>query len=291
MIRRPPRSTLFPYTTLFRSRGRVLEVHAALHAAHERARVGHVGEPKRVAQLVREHLVEDHVAAHLAARLRSHDGDAHGQPDDTAVAGELRDAHEARRPRRLDPHEHLRVVRSHDPRKDRRAEDVAGLGVPVVHRARGGFVEAGVAERRDVDAQGQAAARMAVGPREHRLRGDGGAAQRQQRRGHERAPHPSMLTVMATQAMSVSPTGTRSPPATARTVTSPCGSSRFTASTSTAFGSGTPTVTSTSMRPPRARTSAKNGRLEWRIASETARFAAVVASAPWTSTPIPNSST
>src|SRR5258708_25343976 len=31
MIRRPPRSTLFPYTTLFRSRdGEVQEVHAAL---------------------------------------------------------------------------------------------------------------------------------------------------------------------------------------------------------------------------------------------------------------------
>src|SRR2546430_5248622 len=28
MIRRPPRSTLFPYTTLFRSRGRELERHA-----------------------------------------------------------------------------------------------------------------------------------------------------------------------------------------------------------------------------------------------------------------------
>src|SRR2546427_3672315 len=26
MIRRPPRSTLFPYTTLFRSRGRALEI-------------------------------------------------------------------------------------------------------------------------------------------------------------------------------------------------------------------------------------------------------------------------
>src|SRR3712207_164937 len=29
MIRRPPRSTLFPYTTLFRSRGRVLVAHSA----------------------------------------------------------------------------------------------------------------------------------------------------------------------------------------------------------------------------------------------------------------------
>src|SRR2546427_2698798 len=40
MIRRPPRSTLFPYTTLFRSRGRTLLVHVE-HAvvAVRRARV------------------------------------------------------------------------------------------------------------------------------------------------------------------------------------------------------------------------------------------------------------
>src|SRR5436309_9777487 len=38
MIRRPPRSTLFPYTTLFRSRGGVLRVdeqaHPSKHIAH-----------------------------------------------------------------------------------------------------------------------------------------------------------------------------------------------------------------------------------------------------------------
>src|SRR3712207_9021415 len=31
MIRRPPRSTLFPYTTLFRSRGRILVHHDKLY--------------------------------------------------------------------------------------------------------------------------------------------------------------------------------------------------------------------------------------------------------------------
>src|SRR5947209_14744445 len=39
MIRRPPRSTLFPYTTLFRSRqGELLRVHPAVHFAvqHDR---------------------------------------------------------------------------------------------------------------------------------------------------------------------------------------------------------------------------------------------------------------
>src|SRR2546426_5091059 len=46
MIRRPPRSTLFPYTTLFRSRGDLLGTHDLLavepvrEAAHERHRDG-----------------------------------------------------------------------------------------------------------------------------------------------------------------------------------------------------------------------------------------------------------
>src|SRR2546430_3725031 len=34
MIRRPPRSTLFPYTTLFRSRFGSLELDATAHVAH-----------------------------------------------------------------------------------------------------------------------------------------------------------------------------------------------------------------------------------------------------------------
>src|SRR5512132_1225337 len=72
----------------------------------------------------------------------------------------------------------------------------------------------------------------------------------------------SMLTVMATQAISVSEPGTRRPPATGDTVTSPCGSSLRTRSTSTEPGSGTPTVTATSILPPFARASANRGRLE-----------------------------
>src|SRR2546430_9752543 len=47
MIRRPPRSTLFPYTTLFRSRHAAVRVDhpARAHPAHERgiAIVAHVG--------------------------------------------------------------------------------------------------------------------------------------------------------------------------------------------------------------------------------------------------------
>src|SRR5690242_21131786 len=41
MMRRPPRSTLFPYTTLFRSRvGRVLEITDACDVLERRARLG-----------------------------------------------------------------------------------------------------------------------------------------------------------------------------------------------------------------------------------------------------------
>ncbi|NJN00730.1 MAG: hypothetical protein HC793_03870, partial [Aquincola sp.] len=50
------------------------------------------------------------------------------------------------------------------------------------------------------------------------------------REKEEQKPSLKTLTVMATHAISVSEPGTRKPPATGRTVTSPCGSSRLTAS-------------------------------------------------------------
>src|SRR5688572_31163885 len=43
MIRRPPRSTLFPYTTLFRS-GRALDLHQNAGAAGEGQATGDLGE-------------------------------------------------------------------------------------------------------------------------------------------------------------------------------------------------------------------------------------------------------
>src|SRR3712207_8892108 len=46
MIRRPPRSTLFPYTTLFRSRGGGVRAHAASGRAAAR-RAGRAGEVRR----------------------------------------------------------------------------------------------------------------------------------------------------------------------------------------------------------------------------------------------------
>src|SRR5256886_11801960 len=48
MIRRPPRSTLFPYTTLFRSQRAVARARAAQHqaiAVFER-KAGHTGRPR-----------------------------------------------------------------------------------------------------------------------------------------------------------------------------------------------------------------------------------------------------
>src|SRR5438874_13637482 len=48
MIRRPPRSTLFPYTTLFRSRRRLRSRQPPDHAAHGLRRPGRGGGRRRV---------------------------------------------------------------------------------------------------------------------------------------------------------------------------------------------------------------------------------------------------
>src|SRR5690349_24799481 len=53
MIRRPPRSTLFPYTTLFRSR--LDEIHHVLHG-RERADAGHVREDRKSTRLNSSHV-------------------------------------------------------------------------------------------------------------------------------------------------------------------------------------------------------------------------------------------
>src|SRR3712207_8496869 len=62
MIRRPPRSTLFPYTTLFRSVGVADQRRPALPVRDEEAPGGGVGHP---------HLLGDHIAFEIAALLRS----------------------------------------------------------------------------------------------------------------------------------------------------------------------------------------------------------------------------
>src|SRR2546430_11149353 len=87
MIRRPPRSTLFPYTTLFRSLGP-----AAPHAAHDDADRDHA--PARLERLARrgperlrseEHTSELQSQSNLVCRLllekKTDDQDGHGDAD------------------------------------------------------------------------------------------------------------------------------------------------------------------------------------------------------------------
>src|SRR3989441_11537114 len=69
MIRRPPRSTLFPYTTLFRSLVQVTEV------ADPEQLSRHPGEPGPEGRVVAPERDVDHVGAVRA--LRDHDG-THG---------------------------------------------------------------------------------------------------------------------------------------------------------------------------------------------------------------------
>src|SRR2546429_3597711 len=68
MIRRPPRSTLFPYTTLFRSLSRVhAACPASLRAAGPRAQRGAVGAPRQMRS--EEHTSELQSRLHLVCRL------------------------------------------------------------------------------------------------------------------------------------------------------------------------------------------------------------------------------
>src|SRR5258705_6051943 len=74
MIRRPPRSTLFPYTTLFRSerslvdkrRGRAAEVIDAAVAGRIEQRSGQIGEHRSVLEVrVDEHTTQVQSRSHL----------------------------------------------------------------------------------------------------------------------------------------------------------------------------------------------------------------------------------
>src|SRR3712207_8640546 len=65
MIRRPPRSTLFPYTTLFRSQGDVELAHVAGEDGDSERRAVAVGEDPAQHRL---EIVD--VAVHLLAELR-----------------------------------------------------------------------------------------------------------------------------------------------------------------------------------------------------------------------------
>src|SRR5258708_23807020 len=79
MIRRPPRSTLFPYTTLFRSRGGVLEA-LALSVGIDGQR--HHPEFQRVCLRSEEHTSElqspDHLVCRLLLEKKKKEASAHG---------------------------------------------------------------------------------------------------------------------------------------------------------------------------------------------------------------------
>src|SRR2546427_10402289 len=63
MIRRPPRSTLFPYTTLFRSCGLLDEIHPAGFVWHEPDAVG--SEDNLSSRSARDHAVDDGVRSRV----------------------------------------------------------------------------------------------------------------------------------------------------------------------------------------------------------------------------------
>src|SRR5205809_1276073 len=65
MIRRPPRSTLFPYTTLFRSRRAIARASAAVVATSP----GGTGMPCRRKMRSEEHTSELQSRLHLVCRL------------------------------------------------------------------------------------------------------------------------------------------------------------------------------------------------------------------------------
>src|SRR3712207_8568952 len=69
MIRRPPRSTLFPYTTLFRSLRRLEEARRADHEAVERQLAGVVGDEQHAAARSEEHTSELQSRQYLVCRL------------------------------------------------------------------------------------------------------------------------------------------------------------------------------------------------------------------------------
>src|SRR2546425_4411607 len=88
MIRRPPRSTLFPYTTLFRSLEELTEaVQRALSAGYQRIKIkikpGWDVEPvQRLRERSEEHTSELQSLAYLVCRLllekkKNHIGDSH----------------------------------------------------------------------------------------------------------------------------------------------------------------------------------------------------------------------
>src|SRR2546430_7995637 len=69
MIRRPPRSTLFPYTTLFRSRHQSQREHLAYRSYRTSGQLEHAGDSYRDAHRSEEHTSELQSQSNLVCRL------------------------------------------------------------------------------------------------------------------------------------------------------------------------------------------------------------------------------
>src|SRR2546426_8620785 len=69
MIRRPPRSTLFPYTTLFRSRAVRQQRRLRVVYRPVVGRVRHIGDPARLDARSEEHTSELQSPCNLVCRL------------------------------------------------------------------------------------------------------------------------------------------------------------------------------------------------------------------------------
>src|SRR5260370_8616783 len=87
MIRRPPRSTLFPYTTLFRSQGGSDLVNVATHAPGGAIAVGKLLEQGTAAARSEEHTSELQSHLNLVCRLlleKKKTSRSDGTPPDTS---------------------------------------------------------------------------------------------------------------------------------------------------------------------------------------------------------------
>src|SRR2546430_7663091 len=78
MIRRPPRSTLFPYTTLFRS-GQVADAQHAHHAVHEPHGLPGPVPPDQVLLALREPEERDELASQAEDRKSTRLNSSHSQ--------------------------------------------------------------------------------------------------------------------------------------------------------------------------------------------------------------------
>src|SRR5947199_5986421 len=84
MIRQPPRSTLFPYTTLFRSRAQVRSMHTGLIACHDHgAAGGDLACSLHTAARSEEHTSELQSLRHLVCRLLLEKKKDHRPPEPT----------------------------------------------------------------------------------------------------------------------------------------------------------------------------------------------------------------